>query len=159
MAPINKHHAQMADHHLALHEYHTAFSEHFGSKGDKTAADLHTGMAGHHIQMAESHHDAGEAMAAAGGTPELPAEQRSDARAGVKEGAPAEERADRKGGHDTLAVGAATQLHNKGYISTKHRDTIHKKARSRPFGSMSGAGHEMGTVDETNSAGTNSGAP
>jgi hypothetical protein len=169
---LNDHHGRMADHHLALHAHHLALAEHHESKGDEKAAQLHTGIAGHHLKMAESHHAMHEhhkALADAEGEGSAVDERQDEAgakAAGISrkqyEDSEADRRADEKRegkGHPAMIMGAATQLHRAGHISKTHHDKIHREAkksmRTRPFGSLSGAGHYMGDVDETNSAGTN----
>lgn len=127
-------HGKMADHYLALQAHHLALSDHFGSKDDKLAAQLHAGIAGHLLQMAE-----------------LCDAMREDDDA--EEGQLTEAPADLDARHHALAMGAASHLANTGYLTEDERDGIHKSARKnhknarevekrkpKPFGSLSGAG-------------------
>lgn len=160
---LNDFHGSMADHHLALHAHHLALSEHQEGQGDATSAALNTGIAGHHLKMAEQHNTAHEhfkELADAEGAPSSAAAA-SPAVAAVatpKSLDPAQSPG--KSTKPAMLMGSAKQLHKAGLITDAHHDRIKKsvsaKPKSKPFGSLAGAGHYMGDVDAANSAGTNS---
>lgn len=147
-------HEGARDEHLNLHGAHSALSDHHAKAGDKHGAKLHHTIAGHHLKLAEHHHNIAEAFR--GGEPEAAEQTMQPAARPQQRTADSPSRPAATAGTDHMAIGAATQLHKKGHIDTATRDRIHKSAGARrPFGSLAGAGHYMGDVDEANSPGTN----
>lgn len=124
---MNDAHGKMADHHLALHGHHVALAN--LHKGD--AADLHEGIAEHHLGLAGAHNEMHEHF-----------KSLADAEEG--EGAEAGKKAD------------AEPAEKKPKAAAKERAVGPRPPKMKPFGSLSGAGHQEGVVDSVNSGGTNS---
>lgn len=159
---LNDFYGGMADHNLALHAHHAALSNHFKEAGNPEAAGLHHGIAEHHLKMAEKAHDLHEHFKEAAdieGAPRSPGETDAAEAKGAAELKSAEKSESAPaGGHPVMLMGAAKQLHKAGHITTEHHERIKRsvvaKPKSRPFGSLAGAGHYIGDVDAGNSGGT-----
>lgn len=147
--------AGLADRHLAMQTHHLALAEHHDTQGNTEMAGLHRGMAVHSLHIAKGF---GDLAASLGAQPAAPAEAAGASLAAPRATAtPASPMSTAKqpmpSGTDRMAIGAATQLLKKGHITKRHHARIVKKA----FGSLSGAGHYAGDVDQSDSLGTNAG--
>lgn len=125
---------KLNDAHGKIANHHLALHAHHATLAELhkgDAADLHRGMAAHHLGLAEAHNDVHEHFKAMADAEGEP---------------PSKERAEHQRTSDAIhrAVKAGGP----------------RPPKKRPFGSLSGAGHEMGVMPDvdTTGTGTNAGA-